>query len=113
MQKFTVLMAMAVFLAATLFMAMPGFAQTQGGQGGVCPRGYTPGTGPGYGGGPGYCANPKAQTGSQSGSGYGSGYCYRNKVKKQVQSNNNLETPANSQPQSQTPGGGPAPKSGN
>ena len=38
MQKFTVLMAMAVFLAATLFMAVPGFAQTQGGQGGLSER---------------------------------------------------------------------------
>ena len=44
MQKFTVLMAMAVFLAATLFMAVPGFAQAQGG----CPRGYNQGYGPGW-----------------------------------------------------------------
>ena len=108
MQKFTVLMAMAVFLAATLFMAVPGFAQAQGG----CPRGYNQGYGPGGGGGPGYCANPNAQTGTQPGSGYGSGYCYRNRGKKPARSNNTPEIPVNPQPQSQTPGGGSTPPSG-
>lgn len=128
MQKFTVLMAMAVFLAATLFMFVPGFAQAQGG----CQSGSNQGNGAVCGGRPGYSpTNPNAQTGSQYGSGCGSGYCYRNKSKNQVRSNNypdtpvnsqpqsltpggtNPETPASSQPQSRTPGGGTAPKSGN
>ncbi len=125
MQKFTVLMAMAVFLASTLFMAVPGFAQAQGG----CPSGYKQGNGSVCGGGPGYSTtNPNAQSGSQYGSGCGSGYCYRNKAKNQVRSSNNPDTPVNSQPQSltpggsnpatsqpqsQTPGGGTAPRSGN
>jgi hypothetical protein len=101
MQKFTVLMAMAVFLAATLFMAVPGFAQAQGSQGGVCPRGYTPGTGPGGGGG-GYCANP------QAGSQYGPGYCNRNRNRARGSNNQAPANPNQNQPQTQTP----APPSG-
>ena len=112
MLKSTALLAMVgLFLAVTLIWTVPGFAQAQGGDYG---RSYGQGYGPcGGGAGPGYCVNP--QTGSQYGTGYGPGYCYRNRGKNQARVNNNLQTPANPnpEPQSQIPGGGPAPQSGN
>jgi hypothetical protein len=111
MQKSTWLMTMVgLFLAAALIWAVPAFAQPQGGPGGgMCPRGYNQGAGPGYGGGPGYCAN---YNNSQTcpGYGYGNGRQGRNRNRARW-NNNNAQTPVNPQPQPQTQT--PAPQSGN
>ena len=99
MKKSAWLMAI---LALTLIWAIPSYAQPQGG---VCPRGYTPGTGPGPGGGPGNCPNySNSQTCPQYG--YGKQARGRNRARW-----NTPQAPAtqNPQPQTQTP----APQSGN
>jgi hypothetical protein len=112
MLKSTALLAMVgLFLAFTLIWTVPGFAQAQDGQGGMCPRGYGQGYGPGGGYGPGYCANPQNPQ-------YGPGYCNGQGRRNRARWNNNLQNPQapanpNPEPQSQTPGGGPAPQSGN
>ena len=108
MQKSTWLIVMAgLFLTFTLIWAVPGYAQAQGGQGGMCPRGYNQGAGQGYG--PGYCAgNPNPQTGSQ----YGPGYCYQNRGKNRARWNNS-QNQANPNYQNQTQPQTPAPQSGN
>lgn len=105
MKKSTLLTAMVgLFLAVTLIWSFPGYAQAQGGQGGVCPRGYTQGGGPGGGGGPGNCPNYNAQNCPQYGYGKGQGRG-RNRARW------NPQAPTNPNPQTQTQT--PAPQSGN
>jgi hypothetical protein len=109
MQKSTWLTTMVgLFLAAALIWAVPVFAQAQGGQsGGMCPRGYNQGAGPGYGGGPGYCG--AYNNNSQTCPGYGYGYGRQGRARNRARVNNNAQTQANPQPQTQNP----APQSGN
>jgi hypothetical protein len=107
MQKSTWLMTMVgLFLSAALIWAVPAFAQAQGGQGGVCPRGYNQGAGPGWGGGPGNCPNYNAQTCPGYGYGYGKQTRGRNRAR-----GNTQQAPANPNPQTQPQT--PAPQSGN
>jgi hypothetical protein len=107
MQKSTWLMTMiGLFLAGALIWAVPVFAQAQGGPGGgVCPRGYNQGAGPGYGGGPGYCQGYNGTC-----PGYGSGYGKQYRGRNRARWNNNNQTQANPQPQPQTQT--PAPQGG-
>jgi hypothetical protein len=109
MLRSTWLMTMVgLFLAAALIWAVPVFAQPQGGPGGMCPRGYNQGAGPGYGGGPGYCAN---YNNTQNCPGYGYGYGKQYRGRNRARWNNNTQTPANPNPQTQPQN--PAPQSGN
>lgn len=84
---------MGLLLAGTLLWAAPGFAQTQGW---TCPRGYAPGTGPGWrgGGGPGYCGYYNAQASPRYG--YGSGKQARNRNRARW---NTPQAPVNPTPQ--------------
>jgi hypothetical protein len=108
MQKNTWLMTMVgLFLAAALIWAVPVCAQPQGG---MCPRGYNQGAGPGYGGGPGYCAN---YNNSQTCPGYGYGYGNQGRGRNRARWNNQNQTPANPNPQTQPQTQTPAPQSGN
>ncbi len=82
MQKFTVLMAMAVFLAATLFMAVPGFAQAQGARVGFVQEATLRAPALAAAAVPATVPTPTPRPGPRTGSGYGSGYCYRNEGQK-------------------------------
>ena len=103
MQKSTLLVALVgLFLAVTLIWALPGYAQAQGG---MCPRGYNQGAGPGSGGGPGYCPN---YSNSQTCPQYGYGRKGRNRAQ-----GNTPQAPANPNPQNQPQTQTPAPQSSN
>uniref|UniRef100_A0A7C3UYS9 Secreted protein n=1 Tax=Desulfobacca acetoxidans TaxID=60893 RepID=A0A7C3UYS9_9BACT len=102
LRNFWLVIMVGLFLAGSLLWVAPSLAQTQGW---TCPRGYAPGTGPGWrGGGPGYCGNFTAPANPQYGYGYGYGRQARNRARW-----NTPPAPANLNPQTQTP----APQSGN